>query len=172
MYAIKEMSPGQMPKKPRPILKTPLSTRPYFNEPTSMNDYIYQQSLKPKQTPIPWRLIPIDMLPKKPTRRPEDLPPIPYDPRLDLQFLQDLEEMNRQLLAELEVSSSDSSPDSTPHTGPNKSARPPRRLADTRSNISIWGQPPRIIILKIIINLFRKLIQMQIWLSETSKIYK
>ena len=33
---------------------------------------------------------PIDILTKKPTRRPEDLPPIPYDPRLDLQILQDL----------------------------------------------------------------------------------
>ena len=32
--------------------------------------------------------------------------------------LQDLEEMNKQLLAELEVSSSDSSPDSTPTQDP------------------------------------------------------
>ena len=51
---------------------------------------------------------------KKPNGRPRDLPPIPYDPRLDLQTLQDLEEMSRQFLAELDVSSSDSSPDSTP----------------------------------------------------------
>ena len=68
MYEIKEMSPEPMPKRPRPNPKTPLSTRPYFNEPTSTNDYIYQQTLKPKQTPIPWRLIPIDIPPKKPTR--------------------------------------------------------------------------------------------------------
>ena len=53
--------------------------------------------------------------PKKPTRRPEDLPPLPFDPR---QILQDLEEMNRQLLAKLEGSSSDSSPDSTPTQDP------------------------------------------------------
>ena len=51
---------------------------------------------------------------QEPTRRPEDFASIPYDPRLDLQILQDLEEMNRQLLAELEVSSSNSSQDSTP----------------------------------------------------------
>ena len=56
----------------------------------------------------------MDIPPKKPSRRPEDLPPIPYDLRLDPHFLKDLEEMNRQLLPELEVSSSDSSPDSTP----------------------------------------------------------
>ena len=110
-----EMSLEPMPKRPRPFpKKTPLSMRPYFNEPTITNDYIYQQILKSKQTPPPWRLICIDTPTKKPTRRPKDLPPIPCDPRLDLQILQDLEEMNRQLLAELEVSSSDRIPESTP----------------------------------------------------------
>ena len=43
----------------------------------------------------------------------QNLPSIPSDPRLDLQTLQDLEEMNRQLLAESDVSSSDSSSDYT-----------------------------------------------------------
>ena len=53
MYEIKEMSPGPvLPKRPRPMhKKTPLSMRPYFNEPMSTSDYIYQQTLKPKQTP-------------------------------------------------------------------------------------------------------------------------
>ena len=96
---------------PKTTPRTPLITRPYFNKPTSSNDYIYQQTLKPQQTPLPWRLITFDLPPKKPTRRPKDLPPIPCNPR---QILQDIEEMNRQLLVELEVSSSDSSPDSTP----------------------------------------------------------
>ena len=105
MYEIKEMSPAPMPKRSKPTVKTPLSTRPYFNDPTSSNDYINQQTLKLKQTPLPWRLIPIDIPSKKPTRRPEDLPQIQYDSRMDPQFLQDLEGMNRQLLAELEVSS-------------------------------------------------------------------
>ena len=114
MYEITEMFPEPISKRPRPIPKTPLSLRPYFNEPTSTNDYIYQQTLKPKQTPLPWRLIPNNIPLKKPTSTPEDLPPIPYDPKMNPQFLQHLEEMNRQLLAELEVSSSDSSPDSTP----------------------------------------------------------
>ena len=95
--------------------KTPLPTRSYLNEPTSTSDYIYQQTLKSKQKPPTWILIPIDGIPaRKPIKRPKDLPPIPCDPRLDLQNLQDLEEMNRQLLAELNVSSSDSSQDSAP----------------------------------------------------------
>ena len=53
---------------------------------------------------------------RKPFRRSEDLPPIPCDPRLDPQTLQDLEEIkiNRQLLAELDISSLDTNPDSTP----------------------------------------------------------
>ena len=65
-----------------------------------MNDYVYQQSLRLDQKPIPWRLIPVDI--------PEKTRPVqgnPKDPRLSLQ---DLEEMNKQLLVELEVSSSSS----------------------------------------------------------------
>ena len=61
---------------------------------------IYQQSLRPDQKLIPWWLIPVDI--------PEKTRPIqgnPKDPRLSLQ---DLEEMNKQLLVELEVSSSSS----------------------------------------------------------------
>ena len=75
-----------MPKRPRPIpKKTPLPTRPYFNETMSTSYYIYQQTLKPKQKPPTWRLIPIDGIPtRKPSRRPKDLPSIPCDPRLDL----------------------------------------------------------------------------------------
>ena len=57
---------------------------------------------------MPWRLIPIDV-PVETTRN-KEIPPNPNDPQLTLE---DLEEMNKQLLAELEVSSSDSSPDST-----------------------------------------------------------
>ena len=77
MYEIKEMSPEPaLPKRPRPIpKKTPLSMRPYLNEPTSTNDYIYQQTLKPKQTPPTWRLIHTDdICTKKPTRRPSTNP--------------------------------------------------------------------------------------------------
>ena len=51
---------------------------------------------------------------KKPIRRLKDLPPIPYDPKLNIQSLQDLEGMNRQSLVELDVSKSDSSPASNP----------------------------------------------------------
>ena len=53
MYEIKEMSPEHgMPKRPRPMpKKTPLPIRPYFNDPMSTSDYIYQQTLKPKQMP-------------------------------------------------------------------------------------------------------------------------
>ena len=117
MYEMKERSPEPtVPKRPRPMSKkTPLPMRPYCNEPLSTSDYIYQQILKPKQKPPIWRLIYLPGIPaRKPIRRPEDLPPIPSDPRLDLQTLQDLEEMKRQLLTELDVSSSDSSPDFTP----------------------------------------------------------
>ena len=53
------------------------------------------------QKPIPWQLIPIDI----PEKTRNDVPANPKDPRLSLQ---DLEEMNRQLLTELEVSSSSS----------------------------------------------------------------
>ena len=98
MYEIKEMSPEpvmlrspmHMPKK------TSLPMRPYFNEPMCTSDYIYQQTLKPKQKPPIWRLIPIDGIPtRKPNRIPKELPPIPCDPRLDPQTIQDLEEMIR-----------------------------------------------------------------------------
>ena len=65
-----------------------------------MDDYLYQQSLRLDQKPIPWQRIPID-IPEK-TRTVQGNP---KDPRLSLQ---DLEEMNKQLLAELEVSSSSS----------------------------------------------------------------
>ena len=111
MYEIKQMSPEPWPKRqiPTPKTTTPVLTRPYFNQPTSSNDYIYQQSLRPNQKPIPWRLIPIDV-PMKTTRN-KEVPPNANDPQLTLE---DLEKMNKQLLAELEVSSSDSSPDSTP----------------------------------------------------------
>ena len=91
----------------------PVLKRPHFNQPTSSNDYIYQQSLRPSQKLIPWQLIPIDV-PLKTTRN-KDVLPNPNDPQLSLQ---DLEEMNKQLLAELQVSSSDSSPDSTPTQDP------------------------------------------------------
>ena len=117
MYEIKEMSPETaMPKGSRHMPnKTSLPMRPYFNEPMSTSDYIYQQTLKLKQKLPIWRLIPIGSISaRKPIRKPEDLPPIPCDPRLDPQTLKDLEEMNRQLLAELDVSSSNSSPHSTP----------------------------------------------------------
>ena len=67
----------------------------------------------PNKKPIPWRLIPTDV-PTKTTRN-KEVPPNPNDPQLTLQ---DLEEMNKQLLAELEVSSSDSSSDSTPIQDP------------------------------------------------------
>ena len=43
--------------------------------------------------------------------------------------------MNRQLLAELEVSSSDSSPDTTPIQDPTDLQDHTRRLADIRPNI-------------------------------------
>ena len=110
MYEIKHISPEPQPKRwiPTPKTTTPVLTRPYFNQPTSSNDYINQQSLRPNQKPITWRLIPIDV-PAKTTRN-KEVPSNPNDPQLTLQ---DLEEMNKQLLAECEVSSSDSSPDST-----------------------------------------------------------
>ena len=67
MYEIKAMSPEPvMPKRPRPMAKKiPLPTRPYFNEPMSASDYIYQQTLKPKQKPPTWRLIPADGIPTR-----------------------------------------------------------------------------------------------------------
>ena len=100
MYEIKQMSPE--PQRPnRQRKKFPITTKPYPNSPTNTNDYLYQQSLSPEQRPIPWQLIPTDI----PENTRKDFPANPKDPQLSLQ---DLEEMNRQLLAELEVSSSSS----------------------------------------------------------------
>ena len=102
MYEIKQMSSEpQRLKRQRQKKNSPITTKPYLNNPTNMNDYLYQQSLRPDQRPIPWQLIPIDI----PEKTRDDVPANPKDPRLSLQ---DLEEMNRQLLAELEVSSSSS----------------------------------------------------------------
>ena len=102
MYEIKQMSPEpQRPKRQQTKRKNPaITTRPYLNNPINTNDYLYQQSLRLDQKPIPWRLIPIDIPEKTRTVWGN-----PKDPRLSLQ---DLEEMNKQLLAELEVSSSSS----------------------------------------------------------------
>ena len=88
MYEIKQMSPEPSRPKRQKIKKAPVTTRPYFNPPTSTNDYVYQQSLRPDQKPIPWRLIPID-IPEKSTKK--DVLCNPKDPWLSLQ---DLEEMN------------------------------------------------------------------------------
>ena len=100
MYEIKQMSPE--PSRPRRQIRktntTPVITKPYFSQPINSNDYIYQQSLRPNQRSIPWKLILID-IPEKTTKK-----NVPPNPRL----LQDLEDMNKQLLAELEVSSSSS----------------------------------------------------------------
>ena len=98
MYRIKQMSTEPTRPKRQKTKTTPVTTRPYFNPPTSSNDYVYQQSLRPNQKLIPCRLIPID-IPEKTTTK--DVLPNPKDPQLSLQ---DLEDMNKQLLAELEVS--------------------------------------------------------------------
>ena len=110
-YEIKQMSPE--PSRPR---RHRFNTRPYLNEPKTPVDYIYQQTLRSEQRPIPWQLIPIDI----PESTKKNIPNNPKDPRLsqDHQEAQDhedqdhedqeLEDMNRQLLAELEVSSSSS----------------------------------------------------------------
>ena len=94
IYEIKQMSPESWPKrqptKKPPKTTTPVSTRPCFNQPTSSNDYIYQQSLRPNQKPIPWRLVPTDV-PVKTTRN-KEFPPNPNDPQLTLE---DLKEMNK-----------------------------------------------------------------------------
>ena len=122
MYEIKEMSPEPaMPKRPRPMpKKTPLSMRPHFNGPMSTNAYIYKQTLKTKESPPTWRLIPIHGIPTmKPIRRPKDLLPISYDPKLDLQTLQDLEEWNWIFPVQTVAQTQD------PYPGPNRSSRPP-----------------------------------------------
>ena len=95
------MSPE--PSRPRrQMKKTPLITKPYLSQPLNSDDYIYQQSLRPNQRLIPWRLTPIDI----PETTKKNIPYNPKDPRLSQD--QELEEMNKQLLAELEVSSSSS----------------------------------------------------------------
>ena len=68
MYEIKQMSPE--PHRPKRQTKntSPLTTKPYFNKMTSTKDYIYQQSLRPNQRPMPQQLIPID-IPEKTTRK-------------------------------------------------------------------------------------------------------
>ena len=105
------------PEPSRPRRQLPLTTRPYLNQPCNTDDYVYQQTLRPNQRPIPWRLIPIQI----PESTKKNIPCNPKDPRLsqdqepdvNLQD-QELEDMNKQLLAELEVpsSSSESSIDS------------------------------------------------------------
>ena len=126
-YEIKQMSPEPQRPKRQQKKKTPMTTRPYLNNLVNSNDYIYQQSLRLDQKPIPWWLIPVDI--------PEKTRPVwgnPRDPRLPLQ---DLEEMNKQLLAELEVSSS-SSDSSLESPIPDKDLQDlqdhPRRLAYIR----------------------------------------
>ena len=49
-YEIKQMSPE--PYRPR---RQKLNTKPYLSQPLNPDDYIYQQSLRPNQRPIPWR---------------------------------------------------------------------------------------------------------------------
>ena len=102
MHEIKQMSPE--PSRPTRQMKkmTPVTTKPYLSQPINSNDYIYQQSLRPNQRPIPWRLIPIDI----PETTKKNILPNPKDPRLSQDH--ELEKMNKQLLAELEVSSSSS----------------------------------------------------------------
>ena len=96
MYEMKQMSPE--PSRPR-RQKTPMITKPYLTPPSNPDDYIYQQSLRPNQKPIPWRLIPIDI----PETTKKNISYNPKDSRLSQDQDQELEEMNKQLLAELSV---------------------------------------------------------------------
>ena len=98
-YEIKQMSPE--PSRPR---RQKLTTKPYLSQPLNPDDYIYQKSLRPNQRPIPWRLIPIDI----PEIIRKNIPYNPKDSRLSQDQDQELEDMNKQLLAELELSSSSS----------------------------------------------------------------
>ena len=99
-YEIKQMSPE--PRRPRRQPQPrPLITRPYLSEPHTPDDYVYQQTLRPNQRQI-LILIPIDI----PESTKKNIPYNPKDPRLSQD--QELEDMNKQLLAELEVSSSSS----------------------------------------------------------------
>ena len=100
-YEIKQMSPE--PSRPR----RQITTRPYLNQPHNTDDYVYQQTLRPNQRPIPWRLIPIEI----PESTKKNIPYNPKDPRLsqhqEPEVLQDqesevsqdqeLEDMNKQL---------------------------------------------------------------------------
>ena len=97
-YEIKQMSP----EPPRP--RRQLTTKPYLSQPWNTDDYIYQQTLRPNQWLVPWRLIPIDI----PETTKKNIPYNPKDPRLSQDQEQELEDVNKQLLAELEVSSSSS----------------------------------------------------------------
>ena len=97
-YEIKQMSPE--PSRPG----RQLTTKPYLSQPLNSDDYIYQQSLRPNQRLIPWRLILIDI----PETTRKNIPYNPKDPKLSQDQDQELEDMNKQLLAELEVSSSSS----------------------------------------------------------------
>ena len=97
-YEIKQMSP----EPPRP--RRQLTTKPYLSEPLNLVGYIYQQTLRPNQRPIPWRLILRDI--QETTKK--NIPYNPKDPRLSQDQEQELEDMNKQLLAELDVSSSSS----------------------------------------------------------------
>ena len=54
MYEIKQMSPEPQRPKRQKKKNSPITTRPYLNSPINMNDYLYQQSPRPEQKPIPW----------------------------------------------------------------------------------------------------------------------
>ena len=54
MYEIKQMSPEPQRLKRQKRKNSPITTRPYLNSPINMNDYLYQQLLRPEQKPIPW----------------------------------------------------------------------------------------------------------------------
>ena len=81
------------PEPSRPRRHRPITTRPYLNEPKTPSDYVYQQTLRSEQRPIPWQLIPIDI----PESTKKNIPYNPKDPRLsqDHQEDQELEDMNK-----------------------------------------------------------------------------
>ena len=54
MYEIKQMCPKPQRPKRQKRKNSPITTRPYLNSPINMNDYLYQQSLRPEQKHIPW----------------------------------------------------------------------------------------------------------------------
>ena len=53
MYEIKQMSPEPQRSKRQKRKNFPITTRPYLHSPINTNDYLYQQSLRPDQKPIP-----------------------------------------------------------------------------------------------------------------------